>query len=224
MNQSTEKNSCVQMTDRAVVLLSHLMLDSPKISHESVMSLSSWRTSVGKKWVSDYVLIDQDRVDAFAVVTGDHQWIHSANAIEWKKSDESKESGMTIQSTESKESKESNANQSIFLHLSNEKKDERGIPHLPLPIVHGYLLVSLFAYFMGIVPRVEKCKFLVNVGINRLRFITPVQVGKRVRMIAELLSVKEGKVDVENTIKCTLEIEGSNKPAVVAECVMKMYF
>jgi acyl dehydratase len=87
------------------------------------------------------------------------------------------------------------------------------------PIAHGFLVLSLMAQFtldQGVVP--VGSKMLVNYGMNSLRFINPVPVGSKVRLVGTLAGVEEkggGRVLV--TVKAAMEIQGSDKPAFIAE-------
>jgi acyl dehydratase len=65
----------------------------------------------------------------------------------------------------------------------------------------------------------------VNYGLNRVRFPAPVRVGKRVRLRSTLLAVEEiGDKAVQLTHRQTIEIEGEERPACVAETVSRVYF
>jgi len=89
-------------------------------------------------------------------------------------------------------------------------------------IAHGYLVLSLIAQSIldqGVAP--AGSKMLINYGLNRLRFINPVLVGSKIRMVGILAGVEErdgGRVLL--TITATMEIQGSDKPAFVADVLM----
>ena len=141
----------------------------------SMAALGDW---VGKELgCSQWVLIDQDRVNQFAETTGDHQWIH--------------------------------------VDVERAKK------HSPFggPVAHGYLVLSLLAGWaqeMGIVPVNAVACF--NYGLNKVRFVSPVPVGAKVRGRSVLAAVEpQGAGRVLLTLSSTIEIEGAAKPAVVAE-------
>ncbi|ACN13430.1 conserved hypothetical protein [Desulforapulum autotrophicum HRM2] len=126
--------------------------------------------------VSDWLPIDQDRIDAFADCTMDHQWIHVDQAASAKGP-----FGKTI--------------------------------------AHGYLTLSLLSHFSEnhmVVP--QGAVIVINYGMNKVRFIAPVLVGSRIRDRIFLAAVEEksnGRVVV--TTSHTVEIEGQEKPALVAE-------
>ena len=65
----------------------------------------------------------------------------------------------------------------------------------------------------------------VNYGLNKVRFTAPVRVGKRIRMHVTLLAVEEiGTQAVQTTNLCTIEVEGEERPACIAETVGRTYF
>ncbi len=133
--------------------------------------------------VSRWIEIDQDRINAFADATGDHQWIH-VNA-------------------------------------------ERARSESPYgtTIVHGFLTLSLIPGLSKDNYRVDNAKMGINYGLNKVRFLAPVPVGSRVRLRSDLVDVR--KVDestVDLTVRQTIELHGSNKPAAVAEVIARMVF
>jgi acyl dehydratase len=89
------------------------------------------------------------------------------------------------------------------------------------PIAHGYLSLSLAPMFLFEVLDVAGARFVVNYGLNKVRFPAPVFVGSRVRMAFEGLAVDPIEGGFQVTMKATLEIEGSAKPGVVAELVYR---
>ena len=129
---------------------------------------------------TDWLAIDQARVDRFAEATGDHQWIHvdPARAAEGP-------FGGTI--------------------------------------AHGYLTMSLVNFFLPDLVEVRGVAMGVNVGADRLRFLNPVRVGKRVRGTAEVVAVEEIKGAVQSTVRVTVEIEGEAKPACVIDTISRYY-
>lgn len=133
---------------------------------------------VGKELgVSDWYLIDQDRINAFAQCTEDHQWIH----VDVERAAKESPFGGTI--------------------------------------AHGYLTLSMLAPMqleIGIIP--EDAGQAINFGMDKLRFLSPVKAGARVRMRVKLASVEDrGKGRVLLRTENTMEIEGSDKPAFTAE-------
>ena len=132
--------------------------------------------------LSDWVEIDQVKIDAFADVTGDHQWIHV--------------------------------------------DPERAAKEVPggKTIAHGYLLLSLFPRLTDAFFTVDQCSYTLNYGLERLRFTSMVPVGSRVRLRQSVASAEKSKDDgVRVVLDGVLEIEGSDKPAVVAQTIRVIY-
>lgn len=86
-------------------------------------------------------------------------------------------------------------------------------------IAHGYLTLSLVPMLVWQIYTVEGLKMGVNYGSNKVRFPSPVPVGSRVRAGAELLELKRGDNGAQATVRVTVELEGGDKPACVAETV-----
>jgi acyl dehydratase len=129
--------------------------------------------------VSDWVEIDQQRVNTFADATGDHQWIH--------------------------------------VDVERATKEMGG------PIAHGYLTLSLIPFLGAQILRTTGVTRGINYGSDKVRFTNMVRVGKRVRMRQKLLSIepKAGGLQLRN--ECTIEIEGEERPACVAETISIIY-
>ena len=127
--------------------------------------------------VSDWHLIDQDRINAFAACTNDHQWIH----VDVERAKREGPFGGTI--------------------------------------AHGYLTLSMLAPLqqeVGVIP--DDAGQAINFGLDKLRFLTPVMAGSRIRMRVTLLSVEDrGKGRQLLRTQNTFEIEGAEKPALTAE-------
>jgi len=91
-------------------------------------------------------------------------------------------------------------------------------------IAHGFLTLSLLPHFLETALRVDGLRMMVNYGLNKVRFITPVPVGSRVRAHLHLLDVLALPSDgVQLCWKVTVELEGSPKPACVAEVLVRCY-
>lgn len=91
-------------------------------------------------------------------------------------------------------------------------------------IAHGFLTLSLAPALAQQISTVEGVKLGVNYGLNRVRFPNAVKVGSRVRMVSELINIKEIEGTATLTYKQTFEIEGEEKPACVAETIVRLYF
>ncbi len=90
-------------------------------------------------------------------------------------------------------------------------------------IAHGFLTLSLVSAFTSEILKVEGVARSINYGANRLRFLTPVRPGDRVRSRLEILGVEEfkGGIKVEN--RSTVEIEGAERPACIVEGIAVHY-
>jgi acyl dehydratase len=130
---------------------------------------------------SDWVTVDQQRIDLFAEATGDHQWIHV---------DPERAATGPFGST----------------------------------IAHGYLTLSLIPMLVWQVYEVQGAKMGVNYGSNKVRFPGPVPVNSRLRAGVELVSVSEGAGGYQVVTRVTVEREGADKPACVAEVVSVVVF
>jgi acyl dehydratase len=92
------------------------------------------------------------------------------------------------------------------------------------PIAHGYLTLSLVSRFLPEIVTVRGVAMGVNYGVDRVRFPSPVRVGARVRGSGELLeAARQQDGSVQAKIRVTVEIEGSEKPACVAETLSRYY-
>ena len=129
---------------------------------------------------SNWLTIDQERVNGFADVTGDHQWIH--------------------------------------VDVEKARDGPFGTT-----IAHGYLTMSLVNVFLPELVEVRGFSHAVNVGADRLRFLAPVTVGSRIRAIGEIVAVEEIKGGIQQVVRVTIEIEGSEKPACIIDTISRYY-
>ena len=90
-------------------------------------------------------------------------------------------------------------------------------------IAHGYLTLSLLARFSQESISIGNIRMAVNYGLNRVRFTAPVRSGKRVRAHFKLAAYDEIDGGVQLTWHATVEIEGSDKPACIAETISRWY-
>ena len=88
-------------------------------------------------------------------------------------------------------------------------------------IAHGYLTLALVPVLMSSVVRVEGVKMGINYGLNRVRFPAPVRVGARVRAAGVLKEAGAISGGVQAVFEVTVDVEGSDKPACVAETVVR---
>jgi acyl dehydratase len=90
-------------------------------------------------------------------------------------------------------------------------------------VAHGYLSLALLPYFMSQVLRVEGARMGINYGIEKLRFTAPVPVGSRVRLKAILRTAEKRGDGVLYRVGVEVEIEGSEKPALVGEVLYLVF-
>lgn len=88
-------------------------------------------------------------------------------------------------------------------------------------IAHGYLTLSLVNQFLPQVVEVRGIAMGVNYGLNRVRFPAPVLVGSRVRGGVELTGAEEVPGGIQTTMVVTVETEGADRPACVAEVISR---
>ena len=129
---------------------------------------------------SEWLTIDQQRINLFADATGDHQWIH----------------------------------------VDPEKAKDGPFG---TTIAHGYLTLSLVNMFLPEIIDVQGISMGVNYGADKLRFPSPVKVGSRVRGVGELIAVENVKGGVQSTVRVTVEIEGSDRPACVVDTISRYF-
>lgn len=90
-------------------------------------------------------------------------------------------------------------------------------------IAHGFLTLSLLSELMRLAVSVGGVRMGVNYGLNRVRFVSPVPAGARIRGRFTLAALEEVKVGVEAAWKVTVEREGGDKPCCVAEWLVRYY-
>ncbi|MDP9934981.1 acyl dehydratase [Paenarthrobacter nicotinovorans] len=91
------------------------------------------------------------------------------------------------------------------------------------PIAHGFLTLSLIIPFWGELFDVDGVTTKVNYGLDKVRFTSPVKVGSKVRMQGSIADVTEVKGGAQIKVNATIEIEGQERPAVVAEFLARFY-
>ena len=149
-----------------------------------ITSIDDAQRLVGEELgVSDWLTIDQQRINDFADVTGDHQWIH--------------------------------------VDVERAKNES---PY-GAPIAHGFLTLSLIPALSKDNFRVQNAQLVINYGLNKVRFLSAVPVGSRIRVRSELAdAVAKDAGTVDLTVRHTIEIDGVDKPAAVAEMIARVLF
>jgi acyl dehydratase len=130
---------------------------------------------------TDWITVEQSRIDAFAAATDDHQWVHV---------DPVRAAAGPFGST----------------------------------IAHGYLTLSLVNLFLPDLVRVENAKMGVNYGTEKVRFPAAVKVDARIRGRAQVLEATDVPGGVQIVVRVTIEIEGGDRPACVADTISRFYF
>src|SRR5271157_2929320 len=142
------------------------------------LTMSNMKDRVGSELgVSDWMVVEQERINEFAECTGDDQWIH------------------------------------VDVERAKRESPYGG------PVAHGYLMLAMIAPLsleIGVLPKDAAAG--LNYGVDKARFLAPVPAGARVRLRVVLTGVepKDGGQAILKT-RNTLEVEGSDKPALVAE-------
>jgi acyl dehydratase len=100
---------------------------------------------------------------------------------------------------------------------------ERATREIGGPIAHGYLTLSLIPYLSAGMMPVKGVTRGINYGSDKVRFVSMVRVGKRVRLRQQLIGAepKAGGMQIKHL--CTIEIEGEDRPACVAETLTVLY-
>ena len=149
------------------------------------VSLETYQGLVGQEiGVSSWHLIDQKRIDTYADVIEDHQFIH----VDPERAKKETAFGTTV--------------------------------------AHGFLTMSLMSIMSyEVMPVIEGTTMGVNYGFDKLRFISPVRSGSRVRGRFTLAEAKLRKPkELQSRTSVTVEIEGEDKPALVADWLGLIYF
>jgi acyl dehydratase len=107
-------------------------------------------------------------------------------------------------------------NQWIHVDVERAKSGPFGTP-----IAHGFLTLSLSAYFLGQLVRVSNISMGINYGLDKVRFPSPVPVGSKVRAKGELVEAKEVPGGVQSTVRLTIERDGGDKPAAVVDMISR---
>ncbi|HEY2643936.1 MAG TPA: MaoC family dehydratase [Galbitalea sp.] len=125
---------------------------------------------------SDWMTIDQDRINGFADATGDHQWIHV-------------------------------------------DPERAAAGPFGTTIAHGYLTLSMVSELMFGLTTLEGSPMVINYGLDKVRFLSVVPVDSRIRASAQISGVALAPQGVRVSTTVTVEIEGIEKPALIAETI-----
>jgi acyl dehydratase len=137
--------------------------------------------------VGDWLEVDQERINQFADVTEDRQ----------------------------------------FIHVDPERAAE--LSPWGVTIAHGFLTLSLLTKLGASIPQPDTTRFegivmAVNYGFDKVRFINPVKVNAKVRASSVLKTVERKDNNLQLTRTLTVEIEGEDKPALVADWITRLVY
>lgn len=90
-------------------------------------------------------------------------------------------------------------------------------------VAHGYLTLSLIPHLFDAALAIKDIRMGVNYGLNRVRFTAPVRAGQRVRLRVKAVSIEDVKGGTQVTWGATMDLEGSETPALVAEIIVRRY-
>ena len=148
------------------------------------ISLEAYQKMVGHEvGVSSWHLVDQSRIDVYADVIEDHQFIH----VDPERAKRETSFGTTV--------------------------------------AHGFLTLSLLSRMAeGVMLHPATMRMAVNYGFDKVRFMAPVKSGKRIRGRFKMLSAEEKRASQwQITYEVTVEIEGEEKPALIADWIGYMF-
>ncbi|MGB0342780.1 MAG: MaoC family dehydratase [Parvibaculales bacterium] len=144
-------------------------------------NLEEYASQVGQEiGVSDWMEVDQERINLFADATGDHQWIH--------------------------------------LDAERTQK-ELGMP----TIAHGFLTLSLLPVLSSQISGVKSVTRGINYGSNKTRFTSMVPVNSKLRARTKLIGAEPKAGGVLFTSEVSIEVEGSEMPALVTESLTLLF-
>ena len=146
-----------------------------------IVNLSELEGTVGKRLgPTDWLRLEQSRIDQFADATDDHQWIH--------------------------------------VDVERAKQGPFGGT-----IAHGYLTLALVNKFLPELLEVQGAAMGVNYGCGKVRFPAPAPAGSRIRGLGEVLEVAPVQGGRQMIVRVTVEMEGQERPACVAETISRFY-
>lgn len=146
------------------------------------MQLEDLQGKIGETLgTSDWLLMDQERINNFADTTEDHQ----------------------------------------FIHVNPELAKDTPFGGT---IAHGFLTLSMLSAMMETALEKPDVQMTINYGFDKVRFLTPVKSGQRIRGHFKLLQLTEKRPGQwQQTVEVTVEIEGQEKPALLAEWIFQHF-
>jgi acyl dehydratase len=157
------------------------------MSTNAEKAFALFQAAIGKEeGVGEWFTVDQDRINQFADVTLDHQFIHV------------------------------------------DPEAAKATP-FGTTIAHGFLTLSLLTHLDTSIPKGDPARFEgimmgLNYGFEKVRFVSPVKVGSRIRARATLAAAELKGPWIQTTRTMTVEIEGEAKPAMVADWITRIMY
>lgn len=146
-----------------------------------VVNLLELESAVGRRLgPTDWLRLEQPRIDQFADATDDHQWIH--------------------------------------VDVERAKQGPFGGT-----IAHGYLTLALVNKFLPELIEVQGASMGVNYGCGKVRFPEPAPSGSRIRGVGEVTEVRPVQGGRQMVVRVTVELQGQERPACVADTISRFY-
>ena len=146
----------------------------------TVVDVANLGSLVGREVATgNWLVVTQERIDAFAAATADHQWIH----VDIQRASAETPFGTTI--------------------------------------AHGFLTLSLISALVRDAVTVDRTRLTLNYGLNRVRFVSPVPSGSRIRARITLAGIDDMGDSLQATWSVTIERDGSDKPAAVVDALSR---
>ena len=209
-------------------------------------SPDEFKAAIGRSFgPTDWLVVEQSRIDQFADATGDHQWIH----VDVERAKTGPFGGtiahgyltLSLVNLFLPQLKGQELGTSSWVEITQDQVNlfadatgdhqwihidvERAKAESPFggPIAHGYLTLSLLIPMWKEVLSATDMTMAVNYGLNKVRFPAPVPVGAKVRLTATLTDVEEITGGSQLTASAVIEREGGDKPVCIAEPVYRYY-
>jgi acyl dehydratase len=158
----------------------------------TINSIDELKQSVGRTGESAWVTVTQEMINQFATLTLDEQWIH-----------------VDVERAQ---------RESPFLLPGAST----GMGGGGTTVAHGFLTLSLLSHFLGSAVQLPAVKAAINYGCDKLRFVTPVPAGARVRGVVTLAAAEEVSGMLQLRFDVVIEVEHAPRPAVIAAWLTRL--
>lgn len=155
----------------------------------TINSIDELKQSTGRTGESAWVMVTQEMINQFATLTLDEQWIH-----------------VDVERAQ---------RESPFMLPGAGGVAVSGAGR-GTTVAHGFLTLSLLSHFLGTAVQLPPVKAVINYGCDKLRFVTPVPAGARVRGVVTLAAVEEVSGMLQLRFDVVIEVEHAPRPAVIA--------